>query len=70
MQAATYSVAVLGLTVVLGLYGQINLAQAAFFGLGAYAVGLGTVDYGLSFWLCAAASAWCWSLAGRGLPGR
>ena len=52
MQAVTYSVAVMGLTVVLGLCGQINLAQAAFFGLGAYAVGLGTVDYGISFWGC------------------
>jgi branched-chain amino acid transport system permease protein len=52
MQAVTYSVAVMGLTVVLGMCGQINLAQAAFFGLGAYAVGLGTVDYGLSFWAC------------------
>ena len=52
MQAVTYSVAVMGLTVVLGMCGQINLAQAAFFGLGAYAVGLGTVDYGLSFWSC------------------
>ena len=52
MQAATYAIAVIGLTVVLGLCGQINLAQAAFFGIGAYAVGLGTVDHGLSFWLC------------------
>jgi len=52
MQAVTYAVAVMGLTVVLGLCGQINLAQAAFFGLGAYAVGLGTVDYGLSYWIC------------------
>jgi branched-chain amino acid transport system permease protein len=52
MQAATYSVAVFGLSVVLGLCGQINLAQAAFFGIGAYAVGLGTVDYGLSYWVC------------------
>ena len=33
MQAATYSIAVFGLSVVLGLCGQINLAQAAFFGL-------------------------------------
>jgi branched-chain amino acid transport system permease protein len=56
MQAATYSIAVFGLTVVLGLCGQINLAQAAFFGLGAYAVGLGTADWGLSFWLCLALS--------------
>lgn len=54
MQAVTYSIAVCGLTVVLGLCGQINLAQAAFFGFGAYAVGLGTVDYGLNFWLCLA----------------
>ena len=36
MQASTYAVAVLGLTILLGYTGQINLAQAAFFGLGAY----------------------------------
>jgi branched-chain amino acid transport system permease protein len=52
MQAATYAIAVIGLTVVLGLCGQINLAQAGFFGIGAYAVGLGTVDGGLNFWIC------------------
>jgi branched-chain amino acid transport system permease protein len=52
MQAATYAIAVFGLSVVLGLCGQINLAQAAFFGLGAYAVGLGTTDYGMSYWIC------------------
>jgi branched-chain amino acid transport system permease protein len=51
MQASTYAVAVLGLTVCLGYAGQINLAQAAFFGLGAYGVGLGTAAYGLPFWL-------------------
>jgi branched-chain amino acid transport system permease protein len=51
MQAATYSIAVLGMTIVLGYTGQINLAQASFFGLGAYAVGLGTVAFGLNFWL-------------------
>lgn len=51
MQAATYSIAVLGMTVVLGYTGQINLAQATFFGLGAYVVGLGTVDGGLNFWI-------------------
>jgi branched-chain amino acid transport system permease protein len=52
MQAATYAIAVFGLSIVLGLCGQINLAQAAFFALGAYAVALGTVDYQLPFWLC------------------
>ena len=44
MQAATYAIAVFGLSVVLGLCGQINLAQAAFFALGAYGVALGNVD--------------------------
>ncbi len=52
MQATTFSIAVFGLSVVLGLCGQINLAQAAFFGFGAYAVGIGTTDYHLSYWLC------------------
>ena len=41
MQAVTYAIAVLGMVVVLGYTGQINLAQAAFFGLGAY----GAVSY-------------------------
>ena len=48
MQATTFAIAVFGLSVVLGLCGQINLAQAAFFGFGAYAVGIGTADYQLS----------------------
>src|SRR5205823_5660650 len=52
MQATTFSIAVFGLSVVLGLCGQINLSQAAFFGLGAYAVGLGTADLHVNFWLC------------------
>jgi branched-chain amino acid transport system permease protein len=39
-----------GLTIVLGYTGQINLAQAAFFGLGAYSVALGTANFGLPFW--------------------
>ena len=44
MQTSTYAVAVVGLTIVLGYTGQINLAQAAFFGFGAYSVGLGIAD--------------------------
>lgn len=50
MQAATYGIAVLGMVVVLGYTGQINLAQAAFFGFGAYSVALGTTVYGMGFW--------------------
>src|SRR5271167_646391 len=54
MQATTFAIAVFGLSVVLGLCGQINLAQAAFFGLGAYVVGIGTSDYHISYWVCLA----------------
>jgi branched-chain amino acid transport system permease protein len=54
MQASTYAIAVLGMVVVLGYTGQINLAQAAFFGLGAYGAALGTVVYGLPFWVSTA----------------
>lgn len=50
LQSVTYAIAVLGLVVVLGYTGQINLAQASFFGIGAYAVGLGTVVLGMNFW--------------------
>eukprot|EP01037_Dinobryon_pediforme_P005738 gene5738-5801_t len=49
MQAATYAIAVSGLVVVLGYCGQISIAQAAFFGIGAYGVAIGTVDFGLGF---------------------
>jgi branched-chain amino acid transport system permease protein len=54
MEATTFAIAVFGLSVVLGLCGQINLAQAAFFGFGAYAVGIGTSDYHISYWFCLA----------------
>jgi branched-chain amino acid transport system permease protein len=64
MQATTFAVAVFGLTVVLGLCGQINLAQAAFFGLGAYVVGLGTADYQANFWVCLVAGSLLALLAG------
>jgi branched-chain amino acid transport system permease protein len=57
VQTASYAIAVFGLIVVLGLCGQINLAQAAFFGFGAYAVGLGTADLSLNFWLALALGA-------------
>ncbi len=53
MQAVTYAIAVAGLVVVLGYCGQISLAQAAFFGLGAYGTALGVVDYHLPFFLAA-----------------
>ena len=60
MQAATYAIAVSGLVIVLGYCGQISIAQAAFFGIGAYGVAIGTVDFGLGFFpamLCGVAAA-------------
>ncbi len=67
MQAATYAIAVFGLSIVLGLCGQINLAQAAFLAIGAYAVALGTVDYHMPFWLCLVAAMALALAAGAGL---
>jgi branched-chain amino acid transport system permease protein len=57
VQTATFAIAVFGITIVLGLCGQINLAQAAFFGFGAYAVGLGTATLHLNFWIALAMGA-------------
>ncbi|MFO1320769.1 MAG: branched-chain amino acid ABC transporter ATP-binding protein/permease [Burkholderiales bacterium] len=67
MQAVTYAIAVLGMVVVLGYTGQINLAQAAFFGLGAYGVALGTVSGGLNFWISLALGAGAATIAGLAL---
>jgi branched-chain amino acid transport system permease protein len=54
VETTTYAIAVFGLVIVLGLCGQINLAQAAFFGFGAYAIGLGAGDLHLNFWVALA----------------
>ena len=48
---AAWGIATLGLVVVLGYTGQISLAQAAFYGIGAYAVALGTTRWGVNWWL-------------------
>ncbi len=48
---AAWSIATLGLTVLLGNTGQISLAQATFYGIGAYAVALGTARYGVEWWI-------------------
>ena len=54
MQAATYATAVVGLVIVLGYCGQISIAQAAFMGIGAYGVALGTADFALPFFVALA----------------
>ncbi|MFL5368150.1 MAG: branched-chain amino acid ABC transporter permease, partial [Myxococcales bacterium] len=49
--AAAWSISTLGLTVLLGYAGQISLAHATFYGIGAYAVALGTTRFGLDWWM-------------------
>jgi branched-chain amino acid transport system permease protein len=48
--ALIFAILAIGMGVALGLGGQINLAQVAFFGIGAYAVAILTTDKGLGFW--------------------
>jgi ABC-type branched-subunit amino acid transport system ATPase component/ABC-type branched-subunit amino acid transport system permease subunit len=43
-----YGIVLVGLDVTVGYLGQVNLAQAAFLGLGAYVAGIGVTRYGLS----------------------
>ncbi|MGV0998335.1 MAG: ABC transporter permease subunit [Fluviibacter sp.] len=43
-----YAILLIGLDVTVGYLGQVNLAQAAFLGLGAYAAGLAATDLGAS----------------------
>ena len=45
---AIYAILLIGLDVTVGYLGQVNLAQAAFLGIGAYAAGLATVKLGVS----------------------
>jgi branched-chain amino acid transport system permease protein len=44
---AIYGVALIGLDVTVGYLGQVNLAQAAMLGLGAYAAGIAATRYGV-----------------------
>lgn len=45
---AIYSILLIGLDVTVGYLGQVNLAQAAFLGLGAYAAGICVTTFGFS----------------------
>ncbi len=51
-----FAIVAIGLSLVMGFAGQVNLAQAAFFGTGAYASALLTTTYGWNPWLAAAAA--------------
>lgn len=45
------AIAALGLNLLLGYTGQLNLAHAGFMAIGAYTVGILTVDYAVSYWI-------------------
>ncbi len=48
-----FALLAIGLGLVMGIGGQVNLAQIAFFGVGAYATALFTTKSGLGFWAAA-----------------
>ena len=49
--AFIYTILALGLNLLLGFAGQFAFANAAFFGIGAYATALLKIHLGVSFWL-------------------
>jgi branched-chain amino acid transport system permease protein len=54
--AFIYGIATLGLNLLTGYTGQLNLAHGGFMAIGAYTVGILTVDHQLPFWLAFALS--------------
>jgi branched-chain amino acid transport system permease protein len=48
--ALVFAVLAIGLGLAMGVAGQVNLAQVAFFGVGSYAVAILTTHYGYGFW--------------------
>jgi len=58
--AIIFAILAIGLFLTMGISGQVNLAQVAFFGTGAYASAILTTQTGLGFWpaaVCAVAAA-------------
>jgi branched-chain amino acid transport system permease protein len=51
--AIIFALLAIGLHLTLGIAGQINLAEVAFFGVSAYATAILTTHYGLGFWAAA-----------------
>jgi len=54
--AYIYAIATVGLNLITGYTGQFNLAHSGFMAVGAYTVGILTVDYGVPFWAAFALS--------------
>lgn len=62
--ACIFAIATYGLNILLGYTGQLTLGHAGFFGIGAYTVGVLTVDYGVPFWSSLVCSVVLTSLVG------
>ena len=54
----------LGLNIVIGLAGMLDLGYIAFYGVGAYTYALLNVNYGISFWMCLPIAAVTAAIAG------
>jgi branched-chain amino acid transport system permease protein len=54
----------LGLNVVIGLAGLLDLGYIAFYGVGAYTYALMSLHFGISFWLCLPIAAFVAAIAG------
>ena len=52
VRMAIWAIAVLGLGILVGLTGQVSVAQASFLGIGSYASSLLALKAGMPFWLC------------------
>jgi len=65
-----YIMLALGLNIIIGFTGMLDLGYIAFYGIGAYTTAILTTQFHISFWLCILASIAIASLFGvlRGLP--
>ncbi|MFJ1767412.1 ATP-binding cassette domain-containing protein [Amycolatopsis sp. NPDC088138] len=68
--AVVFALLAIGLGLAMGVAGQINLAQVAFFGIGSYALAIFTTNSGLGFWVSAVLAMLATALAGLfvGIP--
>ncbi len=59
-----YTILCLGLNIVVGYAGLLDLGYAAFFAVGAYTTGILTSQFGVNFWLTIPAAVFCSMVAG------
>ena len=65
--AYVWAIATYGLNIILGFTGQLSLAHAGFFGIGAYTAGLLSTEQHISFWVGLPAAVGLSAIVGYGL---